>query len=424
VSSDDTSTLFESDPNQPPPLALRQGTVQSWNADTGENEVQYGGGVLANLPALASESASLAAGDVVSLLVTNDRVLVLGKVITPGDPGTVPTWNADITALTPLVDIAAVTDGTTMTGIGVQDSIVTGSLIRTAESGRRWEIDSPTSANEIRGYTGGADEVAPAILQVSAGELAISGPDRGAGKASIELDATTGDNSMFLTADNGVFLQGEGPAGTTKVWASPDGAVLSSSAQTHQVWADGAGVVMIVTDSAGVVHLESDAGGIELVTNGGGIVTVNGEMAAVVGPYWYGYLSASQLIQNNTPTPVTGWVADGTPNNSEITFSAGNFTIPRDGRYRLRTQCWWGAQAGPAGARSAFWIKVSPATALASHTAVPSALAAHPNNIDKTVRLSAGDQVFVRVLQTQGAAINLVGSNPDISYVQIEWVGP
>lgn len=99
MTSDDTSTLFEPDPDQPPVLQLRQGIVQAWDADSGENSVQIAGGVLVNLPSLTAESATLVAGDVVAILSAEDRAVVLGKVTTPGDPGTVPTWEVDITAL-------------------------------------------------------------------------------------------------------------------------------------------------------------------------------------------------------------------------------------------------------------------------------------------------------------------------------------
>lgn len=154
-------------------------------------------------------------------------------------------------------------------------------------------------------------------------------------------------------------------------------------------------------------------------------IEIDGDNAAVDGPYWYGYLTTSQAIPTSgTPAKVTGWSADGSPNSSGITHSSGNFTVPRAGRYRLRAQAWWAAVASPTGPRTAQWI-LSPSTTLASHT-VPgnSATQPMPVYVEKTVRLSASDQVFVQVIQGQANGHNLIGSTPDITYVQLEWVGP
>lgn len=96
--SDDMTSLLLKRTDRPVP-AFRQGVVQSWNAQTGENVIQVGGALLVNLPSLTAESASLMPGDVVSVVTTGDKWQVQGKLTTPGDPGTVPTWNTDITSL-------------------------------------------------------------------------------------------------------------------------------------------------------------------------------------------------------------------------------------------------------------------------------------------------------------------------------------
>lgn len=134
-------------------VQLRQGVVEAWNASTGDNTVRVAGGQLLNVAALTSESASLKVGDVVAILASEDRAMVLGKVTTPGDPGTVPTWETDIDALAPLTDLATVTTGTTVTGATLANGVVTGSLLRTAADGQRIEIDSPTAANRIQFFT-------------------------------------------------------------------------------------------------------------------------------------------------------------------------------------------------------------------------------------------------------------------------------
>lgn len=269
--SDDLSKLFTTPGTS---VTFRQGKVIEWDSATGENTLDVGGAALVNVPSLTSEAATLQPGDVVMLLAAGTTWLVLGKVTTPGDPDTVPTWPSDIEALAPLTDLATVTTGTTVTGVTVEDSVVTGALIRTAPTGQRWEIDSPTMANEIRGYTGDLAEVVPAILQVTSHELALSGPDRGAGAATIELDATPSASKIFATAANGVYVHGDGAAGSSMVWADPDASVLSY-AGTHQVYADATGAVMYVADS-GIIRLISGAGGIDLTTSAGGTVRVNG----------------------------------------------------------------------------------------------------------------------------------------------------
>lgn len=96
--SDNIALLLQKTTDRPVP-AFRQGVVQSWDAATGENIVQVAGALLVNLPSLTAESASLKPGDVVSVVTTGDKWQVLGKLTTPGDPGTVPTWNTDITSL-------------------------------------------------------------------------------------------------------------------------------------------------------------------------------------------------------------------------------------------------------------------------------------------------------------------------------------
>lgn len=180
-------------------LQLRQGVVEEWNAATGDNAVLVAGSKILNMPALTSESASLKAGDVVAILSTEDRSVVLGKVTTPGDPGTVPSWNADLVALAPLTDLAAVTTGTT----------VTGATQASSDTGPRVVINDPAYPGQIVIYTGKADETEPArIFPITTSTdpyLRIVGPKTvgmsgipatldmsgdASGQRTIELDAT------------------------------------------------------------------------------------------------------------------------------------------------------------------------------------------------------------------------------------------
>jgi hypothetical protein len=375
----------------------RQGVVEAWDPDTGDNTIRVAGGVLLNLPTLTGEAATLVVGDVVALLSAGDRWFVLGKVTTPGDPGTVPSWTADLTALEPLVDLAAVTTGTTVTGAtlaegAVDQGVITGAVIQTSVSGTRVVLgsDDPVHTewkDQILMYTGHADSPDPAEFQASGhanfAQLLISGPPL----------PTLVNPALNLYSD-------------------------------------------AVADDAGIVaygytfKAEDPDGGLVTMTGGGiaadGPITTGGDTVATDGPFYYAYLNASQPISHNVATKVTGWVADGASNSSGITYSAGNFTVPKTGRYRLRAQGWWGLIAAPAGFRTLQWIRVTPNTGLVSDTTPPSAASATPNYAEKTVRLAVGEQVFVQAVQTQGVGttVNLVGSNPDISYAQIEWVGP
>jgi hypothetical protein len=251
VNNDDIVPLYDGEPDAPPPIALRQGIVQSWDAGTGANSVQFAGGTLVNVPALKSESVNLVAGDVVALLVTADQCLVIGKVITPGDPGTVPTWNGDIFALqsnvttlntvtVPAAQAAAVaaqvsadaaqadattalskfpivatdiTDGAISTpklsANAIDGMTITGALFRTAASGQRIEIDSATR-NEVKCFSGAASETAPGYLKsdlVSGGAFTtIASPEvagvTGTATLNLQVIPSLGAQQAILTADN------------------------------------------------------------------------------------------------------------------------------------------------------------------------------------------------------------------------------
>lgn len=83
--SDNVADLFTRDTG--PALRFRQGTVVAWNASTGENTIDVGGGTLDDLPILnTGEAIALKPGHVVGLLVFGQQVFVLGRITTPGDP--------------------------------------------------------------------------------------------------------------------------------------------------------------------------------------------------------------------------------------------------------------------------------------------------------------------------------------------------
>lgn len=83
--ADDLASLFG---NAPQPLTMRQGTVVTWNSETGENSVIVDGGLLENLPILnTSESIALKTGMVVVLVRWSSQYYILGRVTRPNDPG-------------------------------------------------------------------------------------------------------------------------------------------------------------------------------------------------------------------------------------------------------------------------------------------------------------------------------------------------
>jgi len=150
-------------------------------------------------------------------------------------------------------------------------------------------------------------------------------------------------------------------------------------------------------------------------------------------PYWFGYLNASPTaVANGVLTTITTWVADGSPNNVGITHSAGIFTLPRAGRYRLVAQVWWagvGASPGPAavGNRLVQSLKSGTPTVIQSVTVNSSNSSTYPalNQLDKTARFAAGDTVFFRFQHGDtGASRAPTGTTPDITFVQISWEGP
>lgn len=219
MTSDNLSTLFTLDPNAPKAVGIGQGIVQSWNSTTGENSIQWGNGVLENLPSLTAESAELVAGDVVALLSSGDRMLVLGKVTTPGDPGTVPTWNADLTALAPLTDLAAATTGLTIQGA---TNVTTPDI-----NGAHVVVNDPAYPGQVALYSGNPSEVDPGLVKPSLGAanygvLEFRSPDLvGSGAYAYVLMEGYDDGHTNLTASADNFRFEGNTTFTLINWAGP-----------------------------------------------------------------------------------------------------------------------------------------------------------------------------------------------------------
>lgn len=146
-------------------------------------------------------------------------------------------------------------------------------------------------------------------------------------------------------------------------------------------------------------------------------------------PYYSCYLAANQTVATGTSVAPT-WTDDATSPSSGITRSSGVFTVPTDGRYRVTLQAYWNAIASPAGSRIAQVYTgnvIGSGNPLVSAAEQPSAVAASACLAVKTVRLAAGAQINTVVSHTQGASMTngLLGSaNGNLTYFQIEWVGP
>lgn len=198
--NDEIAPLFSLDPNAPAAVGLRQGVVEAWDPETGENSIQVAGGTLVNIPSLTAESSELAAGDTVALLASGDRMLVIGKVTTPGDPGTVPTWSGDIEALAPLTDLAQVTNGLVITGATTESDV--------AGTGPRVVINDPAYPGQIVLYTDDPAETEPArIYPVVSGNIAYMhfvGPKTsgmGGLPATLDLEANTTTDERRIEVD-------------------------------------------------------------------------------------------------------------------------------------------------------------------------------------------------------------------------------
>ncbi|MDX3006744.1 hypothetical protein PWY87_34070 [Kribbella solani] len=82
--TDNLATLFDTGQ---PGVRFRQGTILSWNAQTGENTVDLAGGTLTNVPIInTGEAIALRAGHVVGMLGQGSTWFIIGRVTPPNDP--------------------------------------------------------------------------------------------------------------------------------------------------------------------------------------------------------------------------------------------------------------------------------------------------------------------------------------------------
>jgi hypothetical protein len=160
-----------------------QGVVEAWDGATGENTIRVAGGVLLNINALKAGSATLAVGDVVNLLSVGGQWILLGNVTTPGDPGTVPTWPADITALGDQVETI-----NTVTIPAVQNdvTIVQGDVI---ELGTDVATAQTTANNAATAASNAQTTADSAATAASAAQTAAANAQSAADAAQADADA-------------------------------------------------------------------------------------------------------------------------------------------------------------------------------------------------------------------------------------------
>ncbi|MFC6156143.1 hypothetical protein [Kribbella jiaozuonensis] len=206
--SDDLAGLL-SRPANGTGVQLRQGVVQSWDSDTGSNTITVAGGTLVNLPSLSGESMALQVGDVVALLTAGDRVCVLGKVTNPGDPGTVPTWAADISALGDTVQtISTVTIPAIQSDVTVVqgDVVDLGTDVSTAQSTADTAVtNAATAQSTADGAASTASAAASAAATAQAGVDALQ-TDLDAAEADVaaaqaDIATLTGTTIPGLSSD-------------------------------------------------------------------------------------------------------------------------------------------------------------------------------------------------------------------------------
>lgn len=210
--SDDLSTLFDSGQ---PGVRFRQGTILTWDPNSGANTVDLAGGTLANVPILnTGEAIALKAGHVVGLLGQGSTWFIVGRITPPGDPNfaaasvafggagaqvfgyststvtvvkatsnelVVPDWADEaLVMITGFAGVINTTAGITFAGMEVGCNGGAGGMAFTDIPANRGGIVGAASRNHLTGLSGGE------TLQIT-----------GAIQSGVAF-AASGSNSMFI----------------------------------------------------------------------------------------------------------------------------------------------------------------------------------------------------------------------------------
>ena len=305
---------------------------------------------------------------------------------------TADTAQATVDPLVPLTDLATVTTGTTITG-GTQT---------TAASGPRIGLNDPAYPNQIVFYTDNPAETVPSGLQ-----------PQGAGGAILRM--------------RGPGVTGVPAPATFQLGANDVDGTCTADLDADIIRASGADVTIEGFNS---LRLGDSTDYITIV----GRVVTNADLSSLTNtfptfPYYSCYLAANATINTGTATGIS-WTDDATSPSSGITRSGSAFTVPTAGRYRITFQAYWAAIASPAGSRVAQVYTgnvIGAGTPLISVAEPPSATSASICLAVKTIRLAAGAVIHTEVSHTQGATMTnglLGNATGNLTYAQIEWVGP
>lgn len=157
------------------------------------------------------------------------------------------------------------------------------------------------------------------------------------------------------------------------------------------------------------------------------------ESVATYGPFYYAFIPTTISIASTSDVLMTTWTAgDGVETGETvsqgITHSAGVFTVPKAGWYRLTVGLMWAANAtglreikifrGSSGGVFSFYGDSAPGTVVNSIT-----------TLDRAIYLQASGQFRIYGRQETGGLLSLLGDSTGtaggkFSYMSIDWVRP
>lgn len=191
----------------------------------------------------------------------------------------------------------------------------------------------------------------------------------------------------------------------------------------------GGNAAIIRSDNDGV-QVKGD-GSVRMVSGVIGPAGGATEQIAVYGPYYYAYVAANVTVANSTDALVAAWTAGdgsetGETGSSGITHSAGVFTVPKAGWYRLNVGLMWAGHAtglreikifrGSSGGAFILYGDSAPGTVVNSIT-----------TLDRAMYFAASGQfrIFGRQESGNAGGLTLLGdSTGKFSYMSIEWIRP
>ncbi|MEV6287395.1 hypothetical protein [Kribbella sp. NPDC051770] len=419
--------------------------VRSWNTSTGENVVEIAGGSLANVPSLTSESTSIDVGDVVSVFMAGDQMLILGKVTIPGDPGTVPSWSADISALDATVTtvttetipaVQAVADAAqadaTQAQADAAQAASDAAAAQAAAEALQTDLDAAESAvaaaqGELDTLTGTTlpalqSDVDAAALAVVAAQAAADSAQADATSVQADISTLTGTTIPALTSelsDVASEVAGILPVGSTDI---SDDAITTAKIAANAVTAAelNAGAVTTAKLAAGAVTTnELGAGAVTAVKIAADTITAS-ELAAnavVAGKIAAGTIVAADISTGAITTAkldagavTTAKLAAGAVTATEI--AAGAITAAKLSATAIDGKTITGATIKTAGSGTRWELSSSPGNALYAYSGLASEASPGALTVRTVGSLEAHTSLEAPSLtSTSGGYIDLVATN-------------